>query len=230
MTRIACVFTGDFIRSASVPAVRLDAAMAALAEATLRFDRWWPAATQARFTRYRGDGWHFVLADPARALKACIYLAARLRAADTGLATRVSIGIGAVTRLGSADLGDAAGPAFELSGQGLDRMRRGRSHDIAGTGVTALHRATLILVGERMARWTREQAEAVALNLPSDTLTQSDAAEQMRISPQAMSARLTGAGFPALAEAAALWQAMPPSPTASAAVARDGTEPAGAMP
>ena len=46
-----------------------------------------------------------------------------LRAKD-GIATRISIVVGSLDRLGATDLSDALGLAFTASGQGLDHMRQ----------------------------------------------------------------------------------------------------------
>jgi hypothetical protein len=201
-----CVLTGDIIASSrSEPGV-LDRALKALSEAADRFERWRPEGGLPRFTRYRGDGWHMVISDPRRALRGALFLRARLRAADLGIETRISIGIGRVDTLGTDNLSDATGAAFLVSGRGLDRMGRSHTMTIDGEGVTPLHAAIVILAAERSRRWSREQAEAIALALDSTTATQADIAERLSISTQAVNLRLTGGGYQALREAVDIWE------------------------
>ena len=206
MGNSACVLTGDIIGSSRSPHMNVDAAMATLSQAADHFERWRPRGTLPRFTRYRGDGWHMVISDPARALRAAMYLRATLRAADLGLETRLSIGIGDVQTLGTKDLSDATGAAFLWSGRGLDRMGRSHTMTIDGEDVTPMHSAVIILAAERSRRWSAEQAEAISLALDSSIATQADIARRLSISVQAVNHRLTGGGFQALREAIDIWE------------------------
>lgn len=207
MTNTVCVLTGDIIASSRADDEALEAAFKSLAQGAERLERWWSKGAPSRFTRYRGDGWHLVISDPTRSLRSAMYLVASLRQADTGLSTRISIGIGAVRHMGTDDLSDASGTAFLLSGQGLDRMKRGELMSIDGEGVTLLHKAIVALAAERAQRWSREQAEAILLSMTNDSMTQGDAARQLGISTQAVSARLSAAGFSAMMEAIGHWEA-----------------------
>lgn len=186
------VLTGDMIASTAAPD-RLAAAMSVLAQATEEFAAFSPLPP--RFTRFRGDGWQCVV--PAgMALRAAMVVTARLRAADTGLRTRIAIGIGRVETLGSRDLADAAGPAFTASGRALDTMARGRIWAVAGE-VAPWHDALIALAEWHSARWSREQAEAMAIALTTDDATQSQIAKSLNITRQAWQARLSGAGYAA---------------------------------
>ena len=201
----AAILTGDLVGSTEKPAAALERAMQALAEAALGVSAWVGADT--RFTRYRGDGWQMHVARPGLALRAALFAFARLRAADAGLATRAAIGIGRADDIGSEDLGDARGSAFEASGHALDRMPRTRRLTIDGEGVTALHRIVVDLLDERTSRWSREQAEAMALHLAPDNPTLADIAPRLGISPQAVNYRLAGAGGMAIRHALRDWEA-----------------------
>jgi len=207
MMKRVCVLTGDIIASKKASATALEAAFKALSDGAERLERWWPKLAPSRFTRYRGDGWHVIVSDASRSLRSAVYLTARLRQADTGLSTRIAIGIGSVSRVGLDNLSDARGAAFELSGQSLDEMKRGEIMTITGDGVTPLHKAIIALAAERASRWSREQAEAVALCMTSDVLTQSEAAQQLGISDQAISARLSSAGYSSIMTAVNQWEA-----------------------
>ena len=154
--------------------------MEALAEAARGVSAW-SRARDTRFTRFRGDGWQMHVADPGpRRSARRSSPVARLRAADAGLATRVAIGIGQVDSLGSGDLADARGPAFETSGRALDRMPRTRRLAIdgeRGDGAPPHHRRP-----PRRAHHPLEprQAEAMALHLAPDNPTLTDIAPHAR--------------------------------------------------
>ncbi len=123
------------------------------------------------------------------------------------LASRIAIGLGAIDNYGSADLSDARGAAFTLSGQGLDGMGRQQRLVIAGSTTAPLLQAVLDLADEVARGWTREQAEAMALALPPDNPTLEVMAKQLGISKQAVNYRLAGAGLRAVRAALAGWEA-----------------------
>jgi hypothetical protein len=204
-SRMAAILTGDLVGSTEKPVGALEGAMDALAEAARGVSAW--TGSDTRFTRYRGDGWQVHVALPGLALRAALSLFASLRAADAGLATRAAIGIGRVDSLGTADLSDAHGSAFETSGHALDRMPRTRRLTIDGEGVTTLHRIVVDLLDERSSRWSREQAEAMALHLAPDNPTLTDIAPRLGITPQAVNYRLAGAGGTAIRHALRDWEA-----------------------
>jgi hypothetical protein len=215
---LAAILTGDLIGSTEAPPIALERAMQVLADAARDISAWTGADT--RFTRYRGDGWQVHVAEPGQALRTALALIARLRAADAGLATRAAIGIGRFDSLGSASLADAHGAAFEASGHALDRMPRTRRLTIEGDGVTALHKIIVDLLDERTTRWSKEQAEAMALYLAPDNPTLNDIAPRLRISPQAVNYRLSGAGANAIRHAVRDWEAtFEPGSTAAGSAA-----------
>lgn len=204
-SRTAAILTGDLVGSTEKPVVALERAMQTLADAARGISAW--TGADARFTRFRGDGWQMHVALPGLALRAALAVFARLRAADAGLATRAAIGVGRIDRMGARTLADAHGTAFEFSGHALDRMPRTRRLTIDGEGVTPLHRIVVDLLDERSARWSREQAEAMALHLAPDNPTLTDIAPRLGISPQAVNYRLAGAGGTAIRHALRDWEA-----------------------
>ena len=205
MPAAAAVLTGDLIGSTKAAPDALETAMALLAKAGAELSAW-TDRRDAHFTRFRGDGWQIVVADPGLALRAALFLTARLRAADLDLATRIAIGIGEIDSLGKASLADARGSAFEASGRTLDHMGRTRRLAIEGDGITSFHRIILELLDELASRWTRQQAEATALYLHPDNPTLEQIAPQLGISAQAVNYRLSGAGAPAIRRALRAWE------------------------
>ena len=202
---IAAILTGDLVGSTEAPPAALDRAMDTLAEAA-RAAAAWTAGSDARFTRFRGDGWQVHVADSALALRTALFLVATLRASDAGLATRIAIGIGGVDGLGTDTLADAHGPAFETSGRALDHMPRTRRLTMDGDGVTTVHRIVVELLEDRTGRLSREQAEALALYLHPDNPTLADIAPRLGISPQAVAYRLAGVGGTTIRHALRDWE------------------------
>lgn len=207
MSHAFAVLTGDLIRSTSSDQSLVEAAMSTLSDAADTI-RTWRHIREPRFTRFRGDGWHIVLSEPLCAFRAAIFMHSRLRTTNTGMLSRISIGIGGVESLGTNNLSDAHGSAFRISGRGLDTMRRGQLLTVSGDGITPLRRAIILLAAERASRWSTEQAEAVSLDLSGDTSSLADAASKLGISPQAVSARLSSAGFQAMREAIEIWESL----------------------
>lgn len=202
-TTLHSVLTGDLIASTRHPSAWADAAMAALESAA----RDWPLG-DLRFTRFRGDGWQILVPEPADALRVALRMAAALAAADTGLATRIAIGIGGVTSTGTRDLSDAAGRAFTRSGRGLDAMPRGRVWAVSGgAGLPPWVDALVALAEWHVAGWTAGQAAVVADVLTPIDATQEERAARMGLSRQAWKARLDGSGIAAWRPALTAWEA-----------------------
>ncbi len=194
MEHIVAVLTGDLIGSTGAGPDAVDRAMRALADTAAQLSQ--EAESDTRFTRFRGDGWQVYLDHPRHALRAILLMTATMRAADNGLATRISVGIGQVTRLGTQGLSDASGEAFVISGHGLDQMPKSKRLTIAGGGGDAKwHSPIFDLVEWQSGKWSREQAEAVMLALGPDRPSYRDIAAALGISRQALQARLSSAGY-----------------------------------
>ena len=203
------VLTGDLIGSTKVGTIEVDHAMSVLEEASGKFRPW--INDDTRFTRFRGDGWQVYLDPPGFAFCACLYLSARLKASGSALETRISVGIGAVGRLGRKDLSDASGLAFTISGHGLDDMPRGDRLAISGvTPMEGFFSGIYAQAEFQIRRWSREQSEAITLALEADHSanrpTIEELARPLGISRQALQARLRGAGYHALTRSLAAFE------------------------
>jgi hypothetical protein len=200
------VITGDLVASTKRSADQVDAAMQAIREAAATIAAWQVPPTDARFTRYRGDGWQIVVAKPRYALRAAVVIQARLIA--LGMESRIFIGVGPAETLGTGTLADASGKAFERSGQGLDSMGDIGRLGIVGEAVHVEDQLIADLLGERMGRWTAAQAEAAAMQLasPSRTTTLFEIGKVLNISPQAVNDRVRGAGCATIASVLRRWE------------------------
>jgi hypothetical protein len=203
------VLTGDIIRSSRLTPGALDAAMAALAAGAAAMSGW-DDAEPARFSRFRGDGWQCLAPSPARALRAALFLRANLRALEGEADTRISVGIGPAALPAAPDLAAAGGPAFEVSGRGLDKMARaqqfaiGWSRPPASAAVTG---AVFALCDEISRLWTPRQAEVLVETLSPGDEVQERLAAQHGVSQQAIAKRLAAAGDWALQRALAALEA-----------------------
>jgi hypothetical protein len=203
---LIAVITGDLVRSTRHSADAVDAAMQAIRLTSDAIAGWYIPRKDTRFTRFRGDGWQIYLAKPRFSLRAAVVIQGTLMARN--MESRISIGIGQSDSLGSTDLADAAGKAFEESGRGLDNMGDNFRLNISGEGVQPRDGIIADLLGERMQKWTAAQAEAAALQLgsPSKIRTLFDIGGELNISPQAVNDRVRGAGCATLASALQRWE------------------------
>lgn len=210
LPRYCAVLTGDLIASTQAGAPAVDRAMAVLSDAAAEIAGWRLteniAVGDTHFTRFRGDGWQIIVSIAAFGLRAALLMYARL-AADTALpATRVAVGISTIDRIPGADLSDADGAAFAVSGRALSQIERGAHLRVAGHRMTPDRAALIALLDDRISDWTPEQAEAVGHVIAPDAPTQAAIAARLGISPQALSARLTGARWPTIRHVLAVWE------------------------
>jgi hypothetical protein len=195
---IHTVIAGDIIGSTRLGSAVTDKALQCLKQTALQIRDW--DSSEPRFTRFRGDGWQLYLDSPGLALHATLMLIANLKAAKIGAETRTAIGFGAVERLGTTDLSDAAGEAFELAGAVLDEMPRHKRIALANwTVLSEWHHAIFDLAVWIASRWSSEQAGAIALAIdPIRQPTQAEIANDLGITRQAVQLRLSSAGWDAL--------------------------------
>ncbi|WP_135504747.1 SatD family protein [Roseovarius aestuariivivens] len=197
---IYAVFTGDLIGSRDAEPDAVEASLSVLRDTANRLGE--QHDFDPRFTRSRGDGWQILLPQPRRLFDTYLALVASLTAQDTGLATKISIGIGQVSSAGSTDLSDADGPAFVAAGDMLDHLSTSSGPirvAIEGPGSTQWQRGILRMTDWICQSWSRQQAEAVALYLLRPDLgANADRAAVLGITRQAFEARFKSSGFPAL--------------------------------
>lgn len=219
MKAIQAVITGDLVASTEAHPQAINDAMAILAAAAAEIAVWPIAANTTvgatHFTRFRGDGWQFLVPAGALGLRAALFTYARLAANADLPGTRLAVGLSTIDTIPGPDLSDAHGAALAISGRALARMARGERLKVAGERVTPLLGAFIALLDECVAGWTVEQAQAVALALPPDAPTQSAMAAGLGISPQALSYRLAAARWPRIKNILKEWE-RPRSPQETA--------------
>jgi hypothetical protein len=189
------ILTGDLIASSSAGPDAVDRTLSWISELLRDGERPYRIA-HVRFTRFRGDGWQAMIDPAPHYLRVLTGLLSGLPLTDAPLATRIGIGIGTVTRTGSADLSDAAGSALTASGRALDGLAAADRIAVAGLPAPRLAcaEAGLETLAWLSARWSREQAEALHARLVAPNLPLARLAGTLGISRQALSARLAVAG------------------------------------
>lgn len=205
------VLTGDLVGSTRLAPDDLAQSLRALELASQDMARTWRGAGEPRFSSFRGDGWQCVGPEPRHALRAALLLRARLARLGRSFDTRISIGIGAGWLREAPNLNLASGPAFELSGRGLDAMKTPHRFVITWESPprhAGLLRAVLALCDEISRKWTPKQAEVLSLILPeAERPGQKAIARALDITQQSVADHLSGAGDWALAEALEAWEA-----------------------
>lgn len=190
MEIIYAVITGDLIGSRKTSSQDVHTAIATLervAEDIARLNDF-----PTKFTQFRGDGWQMISNDPKRALQAALLMFAELRGAGHGLVTRMSIGLGTISSLGTQTLADADGPAFHLSGQQLDKIGK-RRLVIDGIGITDLHKAIAALIEAIIFDWSSAQANIMAHKLWDLSKTHTDIADIRNVTRQTVQAHMSAA-------------------------------------
>jgi hypothetical protein len=159
------------------------------------------------FTRFRGDGWQMRLLQPGDCLWACLLILARLRAQDGALGCRIAVGIGEEYPTDAKTLSTAMGPAFNASGRALDQMKPDRLLALSSLPEKPdrFRQIAFTVASTLAARWSREQAEAIALKLDADSPadereSNEGIARELGVTRQAIDARLKAADYPILNE------------------------------
>lgn len=191
------VFTGDIVGSSRLSRAELEGAMEALAGAAEAAAGW--TGGEARFARFRGDGWQCLAPSPRLALRAALFLRAVLRREGRERDTRIALGVGP-GRTPQGELAAAGGAAFRASGAALDKMPRAarlapgwaeRADPGAAAGPL---RGVWALADEVSRRWTPAQAGVMALWLPPGAATQAAIAGRLGVSQQTVADHWRAAG------------------------------------
>jgi hypothetical protein len=202
------VFTGDLVGSSKLTPAELAKAMATLeasSNAVMEVFGNSRSGFAFGFTGFRGDGWQCLGPEPRYALRGALALRASLSALGRPFDTRISIGLGKGWQSEEADFRVSSGPAFELSGRGLDTMEHVRRFAIAWEeppAAASLVIAIFALCDEISRNWTPGQARVVArLLLERQRPNQEALAQELGIRQQTVADHLSGGGDWALQEA-----------------------------
>jgi hypothetical protein len=205
------VLTGDIIQSSRLSTGELEQVHQTLRDAVQQIKSWKRGLVKGKVSLFRGDSWQFLLADPAYALRAAVYLRACMIA--SGLAdTRVAVGIGSVENLHSRDVTRSTGEAFSLSGSALDGMKDPARLVLAVADSPMRPSGLVAVIGKLcdalISEWTQRQAEIAGYALhPSEPIHEEIASKvEPVVSRQQISKALSGAHWPAIRQAVQEWE------------------------
>ncbi len=191
------VLSGDLIGSSDLSSENLDLAFEILNDAAIDLSNFMGDPQNIGFARNRGDGWQMLIDRPNVALRAALYVRARLLSENTAFRTRISMATGSIESR-PRNLNEARGPVFVASGHSLDAMPINvtLAHADGGAIAAATRLADFVSSG-----WTQAQARAVHLILWPDRPSRTKIAAQIGVSRQAVDQSLASAGIPAILDA-----------------------------
>lgn len=196
---MATVLTGDLIASTQAGQDAVDGAMAVL-EAIAAHEAE-ISGLDIRFARFRGDGWQMYSPEAARAFRLTVLVLANLHSRPALAQTRLAVATGATDFIPPTGLASASGEVFTASGRGLDDMTSDRLIFISQAADAKWQRPLFSYLDWQTSRWSREQAEAIAMVFRCEPPQPLKSAEELGISRQAFKARLDGAGYEPLWDA-----------------------------
>ncbi|MDX1678474.1 sigma-70 region 4 domain-containing protein [Arsukibacterium sp.] len=158
MSATYAVLTGDFVKSRSIAAGQYDIVLYQLEQLLVTQAR----ALGCSYSFYRGDAFQILLPQPAEAVTLALYI--RLTLLSLSRDCKISIGLGEVTNL-RRDVKSASGPAFTLSGNGLDNLHSGQRFAIHSqqSSVEQVLAVPLQMADRMLSKLTARQSEALLL-------------------------------------------------------------------
>ncbi len=175
-TDVVAVLTGDVVGSTSLTDAQFDRLLRELDSQC----RWITSQHQDNaFELMRGDAFQILIFDYALAIKYALLLRMALKACDPDFDCRVCIGIGTYQRL-RTQLGTSTGPAFTLSGRGLDAMKADRLSLLSqDQDFTRTHTLLTQFADHQLTQLTERQSAIGYLKLRYPNWRQSDIAQEL---------------------------------------------------
>lgn len=199
---IFAVITGDIIKSSKIREEERGHLLHELKISLEQINEQFIKAATPPFEIYRGDSFQIVLQQPHQALLIGFIIRAKLRgitASEKKEAVnywdaRISIGIGSIAYQ-AAKIVESDGEAFQLSGRGLDEMKKRNSLSIRTVWpeINEEFEVACALSETIVDRWTVLQAKVIYSYL-LENKTQQELAEEFDITQGAVSQRITTAG------------------------------------
>ncbi|WP_404308762.1 SatD family protein [Neorhodopirellula lusitana] len=198
---VYAVLTGDLVDSTGLDTTSREEARKLVLSSVAKLDDWSKKnVVRGKPEIFRGDQWQALLSQPKFALRAAIYVRAKLIA--TGCDTRVSIAIGAVDRISRTSISRSDGDAFVRSGHGLDEMKT--DSELAISLPDSMHdsgrwlSAIAELSGAILSGWKKGQAEVVSLAIDPQNFNQSEIGKRLKTTQQLVSKALKATRWDAL--------------------------------
>lgn len=198
-----CAVFGDIVGSRA--AGDRAALQARLLELMAEVNQVYAAHIAAPFRMTAGDEFHGLLKGQAQSWRILMHLREEL----LPWRARFAVGVGEVSTALSDDVGEMDGPCFHRAAAAMailkNRKQCGGRQLLYSTDDAAhegLLNTTAFLVTSLMARWTPAMRRAA--NLTEQGLTRAQAAEDLKVSPQAVAKSLRAASWEAVRDGEAL--------------------------
>ena len=200
-SKAIAVLTGDLVGSEGLTPETLEAAQDALLH--LPVGSPFEAQVLGKPQVVRGDEWQLALSDAGQCLRAALLARAALRAlSKPGVETRISLGIGDVSRIDEEEISRSSGEAFTLSGRGLESLKnRAGLHLSLREGVQSQLCWASAIVGlcDALSRqWAQGQAAVAAASLKEPELEQKEIAGRIGRQRQSVNRALGVMDWPSL--------------------------------
>lgn len=199
---VYAVITGDIIKSSKIKEEQRSHLLKTLKSTFQKINKLLIKEEKVPFEFYRGDSFQAVLKKPQLALLTGLIIRAKLRSITESenrepiayWDARISIGIGSIAYK-AKNLAESDGAAFQLSGRGLDEMKKRNSLSIRTIWpeVNEEFEVACALSETIISRWTVAQAEVIYPYL-LENKTQQELARKFNISQVAVSKRLMVSG------------------------------------
>lgn len=202
---IYAVITGDFIGFSGLERKVRSCMPQVMAGAGSLLSSVLPGVMPKNIDVFRGDSWQALIEDPVYVLRAALLIHAFIRSdiKNSGLNTRMAIGVGPVDYFAAEGVSAGDGPAFRRSGKMLEKMTSSRNHDLLRycrpeDPCETVMDALMLTIGALSGNWRPLQARAVLGVLKG--MKQAEIAKNWSepISSQAVSRHLKKACWPAV--------------------------------
>lgn len=190
---MATVLTGDLIASTQAGPDAVNGAMAVIESIATHEAQ--ISGLDVRFARFRGDGWQMYCPDAARVFRLTVLVLANLHSRPALAQTRLAVATGSISILPRTGLASASGEVFSVSGHALDNMGKQQLTFESNLPAAPWQKPYFTYLDWQSSRWSPEQSQAIAMVFRYDAPEPRKSAEELGISRQAFSARLTGAGY-----------------------------------
>jgi len=196
---IYAVATGDIVESSQFKGAQKDRLNKSLTNSFNEIKQFTKKEASSKFSIFRGDSFQGLFTHLEDALKAAIFIRAKLRESQPDEAkynwdARIAIGTGTVEYL-PENITEGDGPAYQNSGPVLDKLKGNFRCAVKTPDKEANDefKALCALLDAVIAKWTPSQAETVAMLLQG--MTPKEMSKKLNISQAAIHYRIKGAGW-----------------------------------
>ncbi len=125
--KIYSVVTGDIVSSSRLSKRERKNLYDVMKQGAAELRQRYPRAVPFDVDIFRGDSWQFLVSDIPDTLRTALFYRLYIRIRMENISdTRVSIGVGKVSFVSETRVSEGAGPAYQISGKGLDGLKRSR--------------------------------------------------------------------------------------------------------